>query len=336
MKTGIVTIYSAFNYGSFLQAYAMQKTLENMGNECDVLNCSRITAISSLRKKIFLKKLPFSLKRLSAYSKDWRKLAIKKYNGEKYDAVIVGSDEVWNIKGSFEHWPEYFGDGVNADKLIAYAPSIGFSTVQDFLEDKDTLSKIKNFDAVFPRDNATAELCNQASCNSFPRVVDPTLLCLDMWQSVIGKGRAVKEKYVLYYSYLDNSPMKPFIQRFAKENNLKVVIVGFDYKWGDINMMVSPLEFLQLVNDAEYVFTSTFHGTVFSTIFKKRFLTRPSGQKVNDYLSFLNLENRAFSDDMSYEQFCKTVRADIDYESVRNLQKKSSEESKSALMQAIK
>lgn len=336
MKIGVVTIYSAFNYGSFLQAYAMEKVLENMDHEVSMLNCSRSVKMSSLRKKIAFKNLPFTLKRLFAYSKDWKKLAIKKYTGEKYDAAIIGSDEVWNIKGSFEQWPEYFGVGLNADKIVAYAPSIGFSTVNDFLENRELLSKLNNFDAVLPRDNATMELCDKALGKCPTRVVDPTLLCLDMWKDFVGRQRIVKDKYVLYYSYLDNSPMKPYILQFAKENNLKVVIAGFDYKWGDQNIMASPLEFLQLVNDAEYVFTSTFHGTVFSTILKKSFLTRPSGQKVNDYLSFLGLENRIFSDDMSYEQFCHILSRQIDYETVRSIQKKSSVESLLALKQEIK
>lgn len=335
MKIGVVTIYSAFNYGSFLQAYAMQKTLESMNHEVFVLNCSRSTTISSLRQKIFFKKLPFTLKRLFAYSKDWKKLSIKKYDGEKYDAVIVGSDEVWNIKGSFEHWPEYFGEGLNTNKLIAYAPSIGFSTVQDFLGNKEVLDKLNNFDAILPRDNATIELCDKALGESSIRVVDPTLLCLDMWQNVVSERRIVKEKYILYYSYLDNSPMKPYILRFAKENNLKVIIAGFDYKWGDQNIMTSPLGFLQLINDAEYVFTSTFHGTVFSTIFKKRFLTRPSGQKVSDYLKFVELESRTYFDDMSYEQFCDAVCSEINYEKVRDIQKKSSIESICILKQKM-
>lgn len=99
---------------------------------------------------------------------------------------------------------------------------------------------------------------------------------LEDWEALLPKVNS-DSKYVVYYSYLDDSPMKNYILRFAKENRLKVVIAGFDYSWGDQKRMVSPLGFLTLLKNAEYVFTSTFHGSVLSTILQKKIMVRPSG-----------------------------------------------------------
>ena len=80
------------------------------------------------------------------------------------------------------------------------------------------------------------------------------------------------EKYMIYYSYLDDTPFKEFIKKFAKENDLKLIVVGFDYKWCDDQIIVTPRQFLSVMKHAQYVVTSTYHGTVFSTLLKKNLL----------------------------------------------------------------
>ena len=334
MKIAIVTIYDAFNYGSFLQAYAMQETLKKMGHDVTVLDCGTEKSYQKLRKRIALKKLAFSLNRLFVYQKDWQKLNISRNIGELYDVAIIGSDEVWNIKGHFEQWPQYLGEKINAKRLVAYAPSVGFSKPEELLACERFTKGVKRFDTICPRDNVTREICMKLSTKVTERVIDPTLLMLEDWDSLLPAAKE-NEKYVVYYSYLDESPMKSYILKFAKERSLKVIITGFDYGWGDKKRMDPPLGFLTLLKNAEYVFTSTFHGSVLSTILQKKIMVRPSGQKVTDYLKLVGLSHRQFKDDMDYAEFEKIVQDEINYEKVRAIQSDMIEKSMRILTDAL-
>lgn len=330
MKIAIVTIYSALNYGSYLQAFAMQKTLERLGHDVAMLDCSNMGLYKKIRSIISIREPIFYLKRFFAYKKDWEKLNITRAVDEYYDAVIVGSDEVWNINGHFEHWPQYLGEKINSANLIAYAPSIGFIKPEELINDKRFVEGIKNFDMICPRDIVTRDISLKLSNKVTERVVDPTLLVLDDWDKLVPKLK-IKDKYIVYYSYLNNTPMKDYIKNFAKRNNYKIIVAGFNHKWGDKIMMVTPLEFLSLIKGAEYVFTSTFHGSVLSTIMKKKLVVRPSGQKVIDYLKMVGLECRQFVDEMEYEDFEKIALESIDYNRVRNIQRTMREKSMNIL-----
>ncbi len=320
MKLAIVTIYDALNYGSFLQAYAMQETLRKMGHQVTVLNCSKKLFKQRLRLLIRRKNTFLNAQRYYAYKKNWKLLNICKLGNERYDAVIIGSDEVWNLQGHFEHWPQYLCKELNTERAIAYAPSIGFCNPEILINNTEFKNCIQRLNAICPRDYITYEIAKTLGGKVTERVLDPTLLMLDEWKNIIPPS-PMRDDYVVYYSYLDNTPMKPHILRYAKERGLKVIIAGFFYKWGDGIMTSSPLEFLSLISNAKCVFTSTFHGSIFSTIFQKPFLVRPSGQKVTDYLNFMELQDRIFTDEMTYEDFIEIVEKPINYDSVYSIQK---------------
>lgn len=226
------------------------------------------------------------------------------------------------------------GKKINAKRLIAYAPSVGFSKPVELLANKRFTDGVRRFNAICPRDNVTRDVCLKLSNRVTERVIDPTLLMLEDWEALLPKVNA-DSKYIVYYSYLDDSPMKNYILRFAKEHKLKVVIAGFDYSWGDQKRMVSPLGFLTLLKNAEYIFTSTFHGSVLSTILQKKIMVRPSGQKVIDYLELIGLSHRQFIDGMDYEDFKKAVQDEINYDEVKSIQRDMREKSMNILEKAL-
>ena len=315
MKIGIATIYDSLNCGSFLQAYAMQHALEEMGHDVAVLDCHVWTCKRLIKKWISRSDFLFNFRTLMSYRKDLKKLHIEKNKGQKLDAVIIGSDEVWNLQGYFEHSPEYFGDHLNTDKIIAYAPSLGYYSVDDFVA-TETAQKIKKFRAVFPRDRITQEACEKILGEKCAIVCDPTILILDEWNKLKQPDTKRKEPYIVYYSYLDKTPMMEHIKRYAQESGYQIVIANFNYSWGNEIATPSPLQFLDLISNAECVFTSTFHGSVFSTLFRKQLVVRPSGQKVVDYLHKLGLDDRIYEDGCSYNEFIEQVNKPIAYESI--------------------
>lgn len=330
MNVAIVTIYKAYNYGSFFQAYAMQETLKRLGHNVDVLDCSKKGLVDKL-KHMYIGKTPYRIykktSRTLTFSKDWKKLNIKKNKLQHYDAVIIGSDELWNIKNPFEHWVEYFGERLNTEKIIAYAPSIGYCPVEDFINYKSAMESLPKFHKIYARDENTKKACEEILKKEVEQVCDPTILYLEDWDKYANAKRSIKEKYMVYYSYGHTEITKKYILRFAEENNLKLIAVGLEHDWCPKNIIVEPLKFLEVLKNAEYVVTSTFHGSVFSTILKKRVAVRPSGPKVYDYLSKLNFDDKIFGDDSSYEDFVNILKGEFDYESVRDIQEKWKEES---------
>ena len=124
MKIGIVTIYDALNCGSFLQAYAMQTVLEDMGHEVVILKCKPTDLKRYIRRWVSKSAPVFTFRRAYTYRKDFSELHIQNNVLQKFDAVIIGSDEVWNLQGYFDHVKEFFGENLNTEKIIAYAKSL--------------------------------------------------------------------------------------------------------------------------------------------------------------------------------------------------------------------
>lgn len=318
MKIGIFTIFDAYNYGSFLQAFAMQSFLEQNRHEVYMIdvrtNLKSVIAQKYLAKSI--RRSLLKLRRFLAYRRDWKKLKITPYN--KYpdlDMALIGSDEVWNIENeSFDHSPFYYGDVPRAVKTVAYAPSLGYSTIQSYQKYGDLCNSIKkNISWFGTRDLFTESFLNAIGVDSVNRVCDPTILLYDKWSDIENKKTTLpKEPYLIYYSYKENTPFKDMILRFAREKGLQVVSVGFDYKWCDYQIIASPFEFLRLVNNASYIVTSTYHGTLFSTMYKKKFVEVEPARKVIDFLEQIGLD-RVANINAGYDAFKTLLDSNINY-----------------------
>ena len=321
MKIGIFTIFDAYNYGSFLQAFAMQSFLERKGHEVYMIDV-RTSLKSVIAQKYFAKSLKRSLlklRRFLAYRKDWKRLNIVKC--DKYpnlDIALIGSDEVWNIGNeSFDHSPLYYGEIARVGKIIAYAPSLGYSTITSYQNHKELCDSIcKNISWFGFRDAFTESFLQEIGINSINRVCDPTILLYDKWIDLEkSKATLPKEPYLIYYSYKEDTPFKDIILRFAREKSLKVVSVGFYYKWCDDQIIASPFEFLSLVNNASYIVTSTYHGTLFSTMYRKKFIEVNPARKVVDYLEQIGI-SRIADIRAGYEAFKALLDSEIDYSEV--------------------
>ena len=320
MKIGIVTIYDAYNYGSFLQAFALQEFLINEGHEVYILDFS-VSLKSRIARKYLaknIKRTVLKLHRYFVYRKDWKLLNIKRGNKiEQIDLMIVGSDEVWNIDNeSIEHIKQFYGIDCAAKQIIAYAPSLGYATGTSYKKYPEFVNGIKNnISAFYMRDAFTEEFVKRIIKKETRKVSDPTILLYDRWEEFMQGYPMQIEKYMIYYSYLDDTPFKEFIKKFAKENDLKLIVVGFDYLWCDDQIIVTPRQFLSVLKHAQYVVTSTYHGTVFSTLLKKKIVVIHPSIKVIDYLEQIGLKKISFLES-GYDNFSKFLLDDIDYDLV--------------------
>lgn len=295
-EAGIITLYASQNFGAFLQGYAMQTTLKKMGYNAEFIKYSDldIHEFVFMVKTKNVKLAAFRVRQYLKYctSRKLLNVAKKKYTGEHKDLVVIGSDTLWDVQNPTIKDSYYFlGFDINADTILAYAPSANGTSAKEFKEHYTREGVFSKFKAIAVRDQHTADMVYEIT-GTMPKVVlDPTLL-LDSSEYPVADN--LKESnYVLVYGYSFSEKERQVIQQYAAKNNLKTISIGLLNSWCDKNIAATVEEFLGYVSKAHCVFTSTFHGTIFSIILQKQFVTfARSNYKVLDLLEKMNLSNR--------------------------------------------
>lgn len=316
MRIGIVTVFDAVNYGSFLQAFALQETIKQLEPDAEVKMIKtssflyekwRFTSLFSYNPK----KIPFKFTLLKKYCSAWRKFSVT-YKKKGYDLLIIGSDEMWQLKNkTLKPLEEFFGVGIDAKKKITYAVSCNNTTSEDIRKHPYIAENINKLDAISIRDDATAIAYSPLiEEKEYSMVIDPTLL-LDMEQYAVYPD---EEGYLLVYSYQLKPEMISVVKEYAKKHHLKIYCIGQNFTWCDKQIPASPFEFLGYIKNAKIVFTDTFHGTVLSIALKKDFWVFASHKvKVRKIIEQLGLMGRNISGVKSGKEI---VDQPVDYESV--------------------
>lgn len=314
MRIAIVTVYEPItNLGSYLQCYAMKTFLEEQGHDVTVVGNKR------LYKQIFKYGLRLNpkrafflrLKKIFYTIKDVSKLNVvykKNWNPDSYDVVIYGSDEIWNLNNP------YFADdlfwGINVDlPKIGYAVSVGHMSEEELNLFPQYKTSIGSFLKVYPRDTFTYGMLYNLCPLSENVVGDPTLLVdLDCLSKPVTQ---IKEQYIVVYSYGLSTIHIEYVKRFARENNLKIVSPCFWHYWADKVVECSALQFSSLIKDAEYIFTTTFHGAIFTLLNHKKACIFSQRPKVNDLVESLGAGQYLLRDDAAYEDFERTINIEF-------------------------
>lgn len=332
-----MTLVGANNVGAFLQAFALGKVFENMRYTVEYLSMpnksekqSKLNKIIRYIKQRNIRMLYYKVKSGKKYSEARDNLTIVNYNPDKkYDIVVVGSDEIWNVGSkSFEHYPQYFGKGITAERIISYAPSAGNTTEDTFrASGMDFLS----FDSLSARDERTVSLVTKFDARKVERVLDPTFL-LEDYSEYLPEIRCEKD-FIMVYSYGISKKEIKMVQDFAKKAGLPLYSIGTYNSWCDRNMIVTPFEFLAYLKKAKYVITSTFHGTALSINFNKQFVVCVEGsEKLKDLLRQFCLEKRIVTEAQTISDlFC----CEIDYDSVKSYRRSQAEKSMAYLAKAL-
>ncbi len=299
-KVGILTFSYSSNPGSVLQAYALQKTINDMdGQNAFIINYQKTGADRPVvGQNVFYgplrtwtpKKLISWTVRCIAYPARMRKYKrfFNKYYRfdpqnhpclkeelstylNSYDAFVVGSDQVWNFD-SINVDTTYFLDFVkNGAKKISYAASLGRSGIP---EDKQAIAEplLRDFSAVSVRERSSVKAVQTLSSVLVEWVLDPSLLLDKEWNDM---AIAPKEKnYVFLYLREDTPQMEEFANKLAERHGLSLIKVMTHWKCdknGNKRKPLGPLEWLGYVNNAKYVVTNSFHGICFSLVYRKNF-----------------------------------------------------------------
>lgn len=356
MKIGILTYHHIDNYGATLQAYALYKFLKQQNHDVEIIDYRHYKAAINYSKSLVPINKHYTIKKkaFSNIVRAWKmrkfllnnvnlsrkKIYLKKgleYFRDKYDVVICGSDQIWCINSIRGFDTSYFLDFVSEKntRKISYAASCGdLKSLNSYQEKVSSL--IQEFHTVLVRDSNSQNII-ETECNKDAKVVlDPTFL-IDYKELI--NSVPIKEKYLLIYNYAAfSNTQEELVKSIAKAKGLTIVAVGKYNRLADKNLVgVSPEEWISLFNQASYVVTNTFHGTIFAIISQKPFTVFANANKkikVTDLLSQFNLENRIFTESLSIEQINEQL-ADIDYKSVSENLSSKIIESQNYLLKAI-
>ncbi|EGP5288600.1 polysaccharide pyruvyl transferase family protein [Enterococcus faecium] len=300
MKTATVTLHTAHNNGSFLQAYALQKTIYKMGYPNKIINFVP-TAQYSLYQNIIFKEL--SLKGLIKGALNiphYNKLTKRKnrFNNvldnlnltdrfdeenkfaevsQEYDCLIAGSDQIWN-NASMPDFSNIYLLPVNQHK-ISYAPSFGKSLTNQF--GSDIIESIKKFEYLSVREQSVKVALDKLIPEKRIQVVlDPTFLLEKNDYNELYNNADCKfdGDYIFFYCIKVSKEVLSTVKKISEMLNLPVVTVftGVNtYKcqiYGQkVDFEAGPSEFIKYIHDAKYVISNSFHGIVFSIIYNKIF-----------------------------------------------------------------
>lgn len=320
MKTATITFHASHNYGSMLQAMALQQTIKSLGYDNEIINFrtsrqirmySVVMASPFHSIKSFVR---FVVKNLfyTQYYKDsktkyqvfeqflFTKLDLtKEYSKLEqlyaenflFDCYITGGDQIWNTSPEDFDW-SYYLPFVKRGKRISYAVSMG-PRPRFTDEDKCLIHEyLDKFDYISVREQGTHDVVNSITAIPVTQTLDPAfLLTKKQWQNQIADEPIVKGDYILLYSPAYNEEVYNIAKILSKK--LKIPVVNTIFYWTMLKdkfnhqLAVGPLEFVNLVAHAKLVVSGSFHALVFSVIFNKPFFA-VNGDKDNRMISFLN------------------------------------------------
>lgn len=326
-----ITCHDVYNHGASLQAYALQTYLLSLGHDVEIIDYKpdylsghyKLWSVANplfdkpiVKQLYLLAKLPgrlLSLKRkrlFDEFTKDYLRLTNHRYhsfeelksNPPQADVYIAGSDQIWNtVFPNGRDAAFYLDFAPPMAKRISYAAS--FAT-EDVVEEYKPFVKnmLQNFDKISIRERCSLPLLENLGRTDGRAVCDPVfLLAKAQWNRLLPSAN-IRDRYLLVYDTEKSAILKKIALRIAKEKNLKIYNVSaFRIGYADQELWVSsPLNFVQLVRDAEYVISNSFHATAFSIIFGKNFCVVNRTEKINErmksILEDLGLQERLIKD----------------------------------------
>lgn len=315
MKIGILTYHYAHNYGAILQAVALSDYLTNIGHDVVFINyknsnVSRIYKIFpsiNFSIKSVLTYVPLSIMRFLRFSsfQHYAKKHIKTISVNELaqlNCIIIGSDQVWNPKLTNGLDKTYWGNIHCQCPIIAYAPSIDKSSINQQEED-EIKHYLNNFSFISVREYTSKILLEKLTNKKIQVVADPTVLNDHLyWKNKCKKINS--NRYILAYYLRDKDEVLSIAKKIAKEKHMKLKIFKGSTNWNPISKemnIAGPQKMLNYINNAHLVITSSFHGTALSILFHKNFYSIKckdgNNERIHNLLKIVNLENRFIRND---------------------------------------
>lgn len=300
MKIGILTLQGATNYGAVLQVLGLRTYLERCGHKVDVIDyytpevygfydyhifSKPVSARSIVSKTLRRHRNEREFRAFDDFRHEHLSFSLHcetcdelKAICEGYDAVICGSDQVWNPKANGGHNKEYFLGAIDGSitKKVSYAASFGNIECARGLEN-DIAEWLSDYSGISVREeeavNYVSSLCNI----SVERVIDPSMLLDADDYKRYEQPIDTPDHFILTYMLGSNEGMTRAVETASAVLGLPVVALGRKMPNSTFIKDIGPGEFLSLYRKADAVITSSFHGTAFSLLYGKPFVTFGNG-----------------------------------------------------------
>lgn len=322
MKIGILTFYVADNYGALLQAFASKKYLESLGHEACIIDyhvkkkfkidffIKGLSIFSNIKFSIYqFFRYPFLRLRYKKFE-TFIKNELQPYNGiwetspNDFDIFYTGSDQIWNPLYTNNYIPIFFCQfpGAIEKKCIAYSASMGINYIPNKLK-----SELKNYLQIFSsisvREKSSKDLILPLVNIPVEVTIDPTfLLRKEQWLKYFPKRNKKNNKpYVVIFEVRHSDISYKLADIISKKYNYKIKTISSNVKITNFNSLITtnPCEFVNTIANAEFVVTTSFHGTAFSLICKVPFysiVTKSNDNRIKDLLFNCGASDRLLND----------------------------------------
>lgn len=293
-SVALLTFQETLNFGALLQTYATYKFLKDNGYDCTILNYRNnhiyereygYRKIDLSKKDNIIKYLVFHRPQKKKYNDFWRflkrntkitKLLCREELetiGDIYDYYIAGSDMIWNLditESDMSYFLDFVGD---TKKKIAYAPSFG--NIPNSRDLSSARMYLRQFSKIYLREDVSKDYLEDILDVKIDVVADPTMLISRTeWKEIaLHSTMTIRKKYILIYFMDKNREMLKLGKRIAERNNLSIVLIHCGRPIRGVKCLwpTKPEDFLNLIDNAELVITSSYHGLLFSMYFNKAF-----------------------------------------------------------------
>lgn len=354
MRIGIITLPSTVNYGGILQAYALNKILIDLGYDAVHINKKEEKSFLyflDAKLRFFIHKIignkpnwPTSKRAYkeihdiqTKYTNQFRKKHIPqvtldyndlyKSNLNDFDVFIVGSDQVWRPKYVEDIYYYFLNFVTHGQKKIAYAASFGSDVWEFNIQQTNKCRKLlETFNFISVREESGVELCRKYF-NCIPsHVLDPTMLLSSIdYLSLIEKNINNEPEGLMTYILDKNNFKDDIIKKFTQKNNCGLTSLYI----GDNKSTIQPTppieDWIMGFNNAKYIITDSFHGVVFSILFKKPFLAIGNPDRglsrFTSILKMFHLEDRLVisKKDLENKSYLLSIHNNINWDNLFSL-----------------
>lgn len=326
-KVGIITIHKSHNYGAVLQAFATQRIFNSAGCETQFVDYETTASKNDktfLRSPVSVNAIKHNIrnilhpilffkrkKNFEKFINNYLNISEKQYNSHNieqlknagYDVIVTGSDQTFNLglKGNSNERLPYLLPFEFSGKKFSFSSSFGDSVDKFTPEYKEILkSYLSDYNALSVREKNGADFIENLIGKRPQETFDPTLsLTQSEWDLVASKEKNKDGKYILFYTVVSAPWVVEYVKKLSEQTGLKVLAahrqnqfeVGCNFKRVCAG---GPAEFINYIKNAEYVLTTSFHGTVFSMLYQKPFYSFTLGDagRINSLLNKAELDHR--------------------------------------------
>lgn len=309
LTIGVLTFHRAENCGSALQAYALTNKISQISKvNCELIDYYPVgqkqlydifikdrmlkSTVKNIRSVINYRYLSDRKKTFKIFAKNNLLISKKKYESARdfininceYNTIVCGSDQIWN--STIVDFNEmYFLPHISGVKKIAFAPSLGTSSIEDLQKIDGIYEYLKDFCYLSAREKTGVHILNGVVGKTQPvaLVPDPSLLLSAADYDQIASKRIKKGEYIFFYSLDFKIDAISFVQKLSLVISLPVVIMFTTdhtyrafFKGFQISRYNGPHNFLSLIKYAKFVVSTSFHGVAFSIIYRKNFFALAS------------------------------------------------------------